>query len=105
MKYNAGSESSFQMLAQSTLWRELEVLELSNLAVEPYTIIGVCDSLNALREIKLANLPFFDDSIFAPISPADMSLPPLIILKLQNVPNISARGLTAYLSQPGKTPF
>jgi len=105
MKYNAGSEGSFQMLAQSTLWRELETLELSDLAVEPLTIISVCDSRNALRDVKLANLPLLDDSIFASTLSTDVSLPPLTILDLRDVPNISAGGLVAYLSQPGKAAF
>jgi len=105
MKYNAGSEGSFQMLAQSSQWRGLEILELSNLAVEPNTIIGVFVSLKALCEVKLANLPLLDDSIFAPTSSVDWSLPPLTVLNLQDVPSVSARGLVAYLSQPGKPLF
>lgn len=105
MKYSAGSEGSFQMLAQATPWPELETLELSNLTVEPHTITNVCDSLRALRDLKLANLPLLDDCIFAPTSLIDLSLPTLTVLSLQNIPHVTIGGLVAYLSQPGEAIF
>lgn len=101
MKYNAGSEGSFQMLAQSNQWRELEVLELSNLAAEPNTMVYAFASLTALREVKLVDMPLLDDAIFVPASSDTPCLPPLNVLTIQNAPNISIGGLMAYVSQPG----
>ena len=97
MKYTRGAENNFQMLAHSRHWRKLEALELSHLAVESITILRVRATLTALREVKLANLDLLDDSIFG--AHVNGSLPPLAKLTLQDIPHISADGLTAYLSQ------
>jgi len=99
MRYLHGSESSFQTLAQSRRWRNLEALELSHLAVEPTTIIDVFTALTALREVKMADMPMLDDSLFDSTTPG-ISFPPLAIFSLQATPNISATGLVTYLSQP-----
>ena len=129
MKYVGGAESSFQMLAAATRWRHLEALELSHLAIEPSTLVDVLASLTALREVKLVGLGLLDDSIFkhqgmlefistfgnanlrnsandsgyTPVEPVSVAstFPPLAKLILEDTPNISAKGLVAYLSQLG----
>ena len=97
MKYVGGAENSFQSLAHSRHWRHLKALELSHLEVDSSTILEVRGTLEALRELKLTNLAILDDSIFGPS--INGSLPPLAKLTLQDIPNISADGLIAYLSQ------
>ena len=97
MKYTGGAESNFQVLGYSRHWHNLEALELSHLAIEPSTILEVCATLTALREVKLAHLAMLDDSIFGPST--NGSLPPLAKLTLQDIPNISVEGLISCLSQ------
>lgn len=98
MKYAGGAEESFQMLAQTRQWPNLESLEVLNLAVDPEIIAEVVASLLNLRHIKCTGLHSFDDSMFGSmrISP----FPPLAVLEFQEMPNISANGLLTYLSYP-----
>ena len=98
MKYAGGAEGSFQMLAQSRQWPSLEGIELFNLAVDAATIADVIASLKALRHIKFTNCQSLDDSMFG--SSYVTSFPPVAVLEFQDVPNISANGLLAYLSNP-----
>lgn len=98
MKYAGGAEGSFQMLAQARQWPNLEAVELLHLTMEPATIANVFTSLKALRHVKFTNLPSLDDSIFGSVHMSP--IPPLTVLEFQDVPNISAKGLLAYLSFP-----
>ena len=93
MKFAGGAERSFQMLALARQWPNLEALELLQLAVDPTTIVDVFASLKALRHIKFTSFQSLDDSMFG-----SMHVPPLAVLEFLNVPNISAKGLLAYLS-------
>ena len=95
MKYADGAERSFQVLAQAGQWPNLETLELYHLAMDPATISDVFTSHKALRHIKLTNIQTLDDNMFG-----SMHIPPLAVLELQDVPNVSAKGLLAYLSCP-----
>lgn len=99
MKYLSGAETSFTSLGRSIPWRQLEALELINLAIEPAVLVQVLSSLLALHQLKLANLPLLDDNIFK-LSSANFRMPPLITLSIEDAPNISAEGLVTYLSQP-----
>ena len=99
MKYAEGAEGSFQMLAQARQWPDLEALELSRLAVEPATMADVFASLKALRHVKFTSLPSLDDGMFSSMHMSP--LPPLAVLELRDVPNISTKGLLAYLSDRG----
>lgn len=99
MKYQAGAEASFTDLGQSRIWRHLEILELSNLLVEPATLVQVLSSLFTLRRVKLSNLSLLDDSVFRS-NPSIPPFPPLTSLSLEDVPNVTADGLVAYLSRP-----
>ncbi|MCJ1392921.1 hypothetical protein MMC18_005793 [Xylographa bjoerkii] len=99
MKYHAGAEGSFTMLAHSRLWQNLEILELIGLEIEPDTLLYVLASLPTLQEVKLGGIPSLDDTIFG----TNNSLPPfpaLTTLSLENSPSITASGLIAYLSRP-----
>ena len=99
MKYADGAERSFQMLAQAGQWPNLEALELYHLAMDPATITDVFTSHKALRHIKFTNIQTLDDDMFG-----SMHIPPLAVLELQDVPNVSAKGLLAYLSCPEVKP-
>ena len=96
MKYAGGAEGSFQMLTQARQWQNLEALELLHLAVEPATIADVFASLKALRHIRFTSLRSLDDSMFSSIHMSAFRR--LAVLEFQDVPNISAKGLLAYLS-------
>lgn len=98
MKYAAGAEGSFQLLMQKRQWPKLEALELVHLDADPATIADVVATLKALRHVKFTSLRLLDDSLFS--SMHMRPFPPLAILEFQDVPNISAKGLLAYLSYP-----
>ncbi len=98
MKYAGGAEGSFQKLAQARQWPNLETLELLHLAVDPGTIADVFASLKALHHVKLNNVQLLDDSLFGYMR---MNRCPLMaVMEFENTPNISTKGLLAYLSYP-----
>ena len=99
MKYHAGAESSFALLAHSRIWQNLEILELVGLEIEPDTLLYVVASLPDLREVKLGDIPSLDDTIFGRNNSLP-PFPPLSSLILEGTPAISASGLIAYLSRP-----
>ena len=99
MKYAAGAERSFAKLSQTRLWQNLEILELSNVAVEPTTLTYALASFPALHELKLVGMELLDDSVFHP-SDQNFCIPPLTKLILEDTPNVSTEGLMAYLSRP-----
>ena len=98
MKYASGAEESFQRLARAGHWPNLEALELLHLAVDPAMITDVFKSLKALRHIKFTNLHLLDDSMFGSMRMSQF--PPVAVLEFRHAPNISAKGLLAYLSCP-----
>ncbi|KAI9822652.1 MAG: hypothetical protein M1827_000371 [Pycnora praestabilis] len=99
MKYFAGSEESFMALSQKKYWQNLETIELSHLSIEPSTLLRVLGTLPVLRELKMTDLPWLDDSVFES-SPRLPAFPPLQRLSLDSTPNITAAGLQLYLSSP-----
>ena len=98
MKYADGAEVSFQRLAQASQWPNLEALELSHLAIDTAIILNVLTSLKALRHVKLTSLRSLDDSVFGTKRTSTSPFPPIAALEFRNAPNISAKGLLAYLS-------
>ena len=99
MSYKAGSEDALELLAHRH-WQSIEILELSSLAVEPATLRIVLASLPTLHELTLSDLNWTDDTIFQS-SPGKLpDFPPLQALKLVDVPNLTAKGLKAYLLSP-----
>ena len=99
MRYLAGSEGSFSMLAHMRQWQNLEILELANLTVDPSTLLFVLASFPALHEVKLASIGSLDDGVFVQ-NPSLPPFPPLDRLCLEKTPSITAFGLISYLSQP-----
>ncbi len=98
MKYLSGAETSFTLLSKSRPWQHLEVLELTNLELEPTVLVQVLSSFPNLHRLRLAKLPLLDDNIFK-LDSTRFRLPPLASLSLEDAPNISADGLVTYLSQ------
>lgn len=99
MRYQAGSERSFAALAQSRYWQSLETLELTRLHLEPAVLVQVLSLFSSLRNIKLANLPLLDDSVFKGV-PSAPRLPPVASLWIEEGQNISIEALIAYFSRP-----
>lgn len=98
MTYRAGSEEALELLAQRH-WQSLEILELSQLAIEPATLRIVLASLPTLHELTLSDMTWMDDSVFQPTAQLP-DFPPLQALKMVNIPNVSAQGLKAYMQAP-----
>ncbi|KAF2841201.1 hypothetical protein M501DRAFT_1014014, partial [Patellaria atrata CBS 101060] len=61
MKYDSGSETSFEILQQYH-WQMLEVLELSRLRVEPILFRRVLACLPTLHELILTDIPWLSDT-------------------------------------------
>lgn len=97
MTYRAGSEEALELLAQR-YWQSIEILELSDVAIEPATLRIVLSSLPTLHDLILSDLPWMDDSIFQSAPGQLPDFPPLQRLNLENTPNVTAQGLVSYLS-------
>ena len=95
MSYMGGSERSLELLTRG-LWRNLEVLELANLNMDPTILRHVLGSLPRLRALKVSDMKTFNDQLFQ----HNDYLPPWPVLNeliFSNVPNVTAEGLVAYL--------
>ncbi|TDZ61877.1 hypothetical protein CTRI78_v004023 [Colletotrichum trifolii] len=98
MAYHRGAEASLSTLATSSTWRNLEVLELVEIEVDPCILRCALRELGKLRAIKLSDSGSFSDVIFAHFE----GLPPfpcLVELVLRNTPAVTAGGLLEYLSR------
>lgn len=96
MSYFSGSEDEFEFLEQRQ-WQRIEVLDLSNLAIDPSTLRVVLASLPDLRKLSMSNMNWLDDSIFTQ-SPGLQDFPRLRTLSLERTPQITAKGLSTYLA-------
>ncbi|RFU35275.1 hypothetical protein B7463_g1071, partial [Scytalidium lignicola] len=99
MSYMRGAEKSLEQLTTGMLWRNLEVLELSHINMDPTIIREVLGALPYLRALKIKNMESFTDDIFGQHD----YLPPLpyfVELVFEDTPNVTADGIVAYLSQP-----
>jgi len=99
MTYMNGSEHSLQALASGTVWTHLEVLELIKINMDPALIRQVLGCLGNLRALKISQTPYISDQTLAW---SDM-LPPFPALEefiLNDVPNVTAEGLKAWLVMP-----
>lgn len=95
MAYTSGAERSLELLTRG-VWRNLEVLELSRLNMDPTILRQVLGSLPHLRALKISDIKTFDDHLFQ----HNEYLPPWPVLNeliLSNIPNVTAEGLEAYL--------
>ncbi|OOG00131.1 hypothetical protein ASPCADRAFT_504025 [Aspergillus carbonarius ITEM 5010] len=99
MSYHHGAEGSFSQLPESRLWTNLEVLELSRLHVDSRVLRLGLASFPNLREVTLDDLPWLDDSAFAP-SDILPPFPAVQRLTLRDTPNVTASGLAEILSLP-----
>ncbi|TVY78547.1 hypothetical protein LSUE1_G005644 [Lachnellula suecica] len=96
MAYMRGSERSLELLSSGTLWRNLEVLELSNLNMDPTILRQALGSLSQLHALKVTDMKQFDDHLFQH-SDYLPPFPPLTELIFENTPNVTADGLSTYL--------
>lgn len=96
MSYHGGGERSLELLADGAVWRNLEVLELSRLNMDPNIIRRALGALPNIRALKVTDMKAFHDDIF---QHSDL-LPPfpaLTELIFDNTPNLTANGLILYL--------
>ncbi|KUJ17290.1 uncharacterized protein LY89DRAFT_584714 [Mollisia scopiformis] len=99
MSYIGGAERSLEILASGQVWRNLEVLELTKLNMDSNIMRQALGSLPNLHALKVTDMKAFHDDLFRH---SDI-LPPFPILaelSFENTPNVTADGLTAYLSRP-----
>jgi hypothetical protein len=98
MAYHWGGERSLELLADGAVWQNLEVLELSKLNMDSNIIRRALGTLPNIHALKVTDMKFFNDNIF---QHSDL-LPPfpaLTELIFENTPNVTADGLTLYLSR------
>lgn len=97
MAYTSGSERGLEMLASGNLWVNLEVLEFSGLHMDTTILRRALASLPQLHALKVVDMKAFRDDVFQ----ENDFLPPfpaLTELVFENVPNITAGALAAYIS-------
>jgi hypothetical protein len=96
MTYMGGSERSLELLTGGNLWRNLEVLEVSRLNMDPTILRQALGSLPQLHALKVTDMKPFTDQLFQH-SDYLPPFPPLTELIFENTPNVTADGLTTYL--------
>jgi hypothetical protein len=95
MSYMGGAERSLELLTRG-VWRNLEVLELSKLNMDPTILRTALGSLPKLRALKVSDMKAFDDQLFQH-SDYLCPWPALDELVFSHVPNLTADGLVSYL--------
>jgi hypothetical protein len=95
MTYMGGAERSLELLTRG-VWRNLEVLELSKLNMDPTILRTALGSLPKLRALKVSDMKAFDDQLFQH-SDYLCPWPALDELVFSHVPNLTADGLVSYL--------
>lgn len=96
MSFVSGAERSLESLAGGTVWRNLEVLELTRLNMDPTILRHVLGSLPYLRALKITDMKSFNDELFQH-SDYLPPFPPLAELVFHDTPNVTADGLSSYL--------
>lgn len=99
MTYMGGSERGLEQLASGRLWRNLEVLDLVRLKIDPTILRRALGALPNLRALKISDMGTFGDEAFKP-SPRLPPFPAVTELVIKEVPGITIAGLEAYLSNP-----
>lgn len=99
MKYAHGSEASFSQIPRSQRSSNVEVLELTRLALDPNLLRMALASFPRLSELKLDDMRSLDDSIFQSV-PSLPPPPPVERLTLNDMSQVTAAGLAAYASVP-----
>lgn len=95
MSYMRGSERSLELLASGRIWRNLEVLELSRLTVDPTILRHALGSLPNLHALKVTDMVFHGQLLEH--NDRLPPFPPLKELIFKNVPSITADGIANYL--------
>lgn len=99
MTYMHGSERSLERVANGQVFRNLEVLELNHIQMDPTVILHALAVLGGLRALKIVDSSIITDDMISHDSEMLPVFPPLEELILEKVPNITAQGLRAYLSR------
>lgn len=96
MSYIGGAERSLELLASGSVWRNLEVLELSRLNMDPTILRQALGALPYLRALKVTEMDSFTDDLFQH-SDYIAPFPALTELIFNQTPYITSQGLTNYL--------
>ena len=97
MRYAAGAEPFFEMLAGHGYWQHMEMVDITGLRIEAPTLRRVLACLPSLRELKLSGMSWLGDNLFSE-GTAIPAFPALTKLTLEDMPAITAAGLQVYLS-------
>ena len=97
MKYASGAEGSFSQIPHTQRWANIEMLELDKLHIDPNVLRLALATLTRLQDLKLVGMPTIEDSIFQAV-PHLPFFPALERLTLQDMRQITAAGLIAYVS-------
>ncbi len=102
MTYISGAERSLEGLGDGNIFRNLEVLELVRINMEPTLLRHVIGTLGNLRALKVTEAKggphcFTDDLLFD--NPMVAEMPPLEELILTDVACVTAEGMQHYLSR------
>lgn len=96
MAYMGGSERSLEHLAHSGIWRNLEVIELSRLRIDPTILRQALGALPRIRALKVTDMASFNDDIFEH-NDYTPPFPALTELIFDKTPNVTVKGLCNYL--------
>ncbi|RKU40744.1 hypothetical protein DL546_003999 [Coniochaeta pulveracea] len=96
MTYMGGAERSLQELAYGTVFTKLEVLELIKINIDPSILRQVLHGLRNIRALKVTETKNFTDEMFY-WNDMMVPVPALEELVLNEVPNVTAEGLSQWL--------
>lgn len=99
MTYMHGSERSLERVANGQIFRNLEVLELRNIATDPTIILHALSALGGLRALKIVDSNVVTDEMLVHTNEMLPAFPALDELILEKVPGVTAQGLQMYLSR------
>lgn len=99
MTYMGGAERSLELLATGQLWKNMEVLELIRVNMDPYRMRHVLGGLANLRALKVSESRSFADDLFTD-SDTLPHFPALSEIVLKKTPRITEAGLVELLSRP-----
>lgn len=99
MTYMHGAERSLERVASGQVFRNLEVLELNNIQMDPTVILHALAMLGGLRALKIVESHGLTDDMITHDNEMLPAFPALKELILDNVPGITAAGLKGYLSR------
>lgn len=100
MTYMHGSERSLERVANGQIFRNLEVLELRKISMDPTVILQALSVLGGLRALKVVDSDVLTDEMLAYTNEMLPAFPALEELILEKVPGVTAQGLQMYLSRP-----